>query len=56
MHTQDPILTLNHNKSTVCDHTVNAHTCGFRIGILAENGKIDPQTDASIVGSPTARK
>lgn len=56
MHTVDPIVTLQHNKSAVCDHTVSGHTCGFRIGILAENGKIDPQTDSSIVGPPSARK
>lgn len=55
MHTQDAILSLQYNKSNVCDHTQKDHTCGFRIGILAENGKIDPQTDATIVGSPTAR-
>lgn len=50
MHTGNAILTLKDNPQ-VC----NDATCGFRIGILAQNANMDPPTDDTIVGSQAAR-
>lgn len=50
MHTGNSILTLKNNDAK-CDKT----KCGFRVGILAMNGKIDEPTDSGIIGTPAAR-